>query len=221
MSDLQSQLAALHEHLKSEAPPELVWLYNDGVDEMLATTAGDTALDRGTMAPRFKLPALDGSRLSLSEQLHSGPVVLLFFRGGWCPFCRLQLDAMNQALPRITQAGATLLAITPEKPESTRRTLENLPLDFPILHDQDADVARQFGLIFTLNAKLQALQSALGTPLNEANGTDTQELPVPAVFVVDPGGRVAWRHVDRDYRLKRAEPADILKALEETAVPAN
>ena len=216
MSGIRPQLEALNAHLKSEAPPKLVKLYNDGVDEMLATTAGDAALTPGSKAPGFDLPTLAGARLSLEKQLTGGRVVLLFFRGGWCPFCRLQLRAMNDALPQIAQTGADLLALTPETPASARRTLGELGLLFPVLHDEGAQVARQYGLVFTLNAKLQQLQAALGAPLDQLNGTAGQELPVPAVFIIDHRGRVVWRHVDRDYRLMRAEPQDILNALKGT-----
>lgn len=216
MLRIRPQLEALNQHLKSEAPPELVELFDQGVGEMLATTAGDASLETGSKAPDFELSDLNGARLSLDGHAQGRHVVLLFFRGGWCPFCQLQLKTMNKALPRVKQAGATLLAITPETPESAQRTLGELGLKFPILHDAGATVARQYGLVFTLNAKLQALQTALGVPLDQINGTDNKELPVPAVFVVDPGGQIVWRHVDRDYRLSRAEPNDILDALKQT-----
>lgn len=215
MPGIRSQLEALNEHLTSEAPAELVQLYNDGVNEMLATKAGDAALGPGEKAPGFELEALNGTHVSLRKKFQQGRVVLLFFRGGWCPFCQLQLKAMNDAYPRIAEAGATLLAISPETPVSARETLGDLDLSFSVLHDGGAKVAREYGLVFTLNAKLQALQTALGVPLDQVNGTQKQELPIPAVFIVEPGGQIAWRHVDRDYRLMRAEPQDILNALKE------
>ena len=217
MAGLLVQLAALDAHLTSQAPPDLVQLYTEGVAEMLATNAGEAAIAPGEEAPAFALTARDGTRVSLADQLKNGPVVLLFFRGGWCPFCQLQLKAMNESLPLIAKAGAVLLAVTPETPESASKSLGELSLGFPVLHDGGAQVAASYGLVFKLNAKLQDLQAALGVPLDQTNGSASQDLPVPAVLVVDPSGRVAWRHVDRDYRLKRAEPDHILKALENIA----
>jgi len=216
MGDLGARLADLNEQLKAQAPQDLVRLYDDGVAEMLATTAGDNALNLGHRAPAVDLSDLAGSRISLDRARENGPVILLFFRGGWCPFCKMQLSAMNDALAEISTTGASLLALTPEQPESARQTLGDLGLRFPVLYDETADVARSYGLVFTLNAKLQELQVALGAPLSSLYGTTSQELPVPATFIVGQDGLIAWRHVDRDYRLKRAEPSDILAALNKT-----
>jgi peroxiredoxin len=139
-------------------------------------------------------------------------VVLTFYRGGWCPYCNLQLRAYQRVLPEIRAAGATLVAIAPERPDDTLSTAEKNALEFEVLSDAAGEVGAAYRIYFELSAELQALYAAGGNDLAKRNADGQWHLPIPATYVIAPDGRVAAAFVDVEYR-NRAEPSDILAAL--------
>ena len=211
---LNADLQVLLGELTAKAPPELIARFSEGINEVIASNADQAALNIGDDLPNIIAPDLESRTHHIADALRHGPVVLLFFRGGWCPFCNLQIRAMSLAYPRIAATKASLYALTPELPDSAMSTLGTEPVPFPILFDRSNAIARSFGLVFRLNEALRHVHEALGTPLPKLNGDMSWELPIPAVYVADPKGHIAWRHLDADYR-KRTEPNDILNALRE------
>ena len=180
----------------------------------------DHALTVNDAAPEFTLPDVVGHEISLKSLLAKGPVVISFYRGEWCPFCNLELRALQEALPQMQELGASLVAISPEKPEGGIAATEKNKLTFTVLSDFNNTVARQFGIVFQVGAELQDLsKNVFKNDLALRNGEDSYELPVPATFVLDADGVIRYAHVEVDYMTGRAEPAEIVAALEAIAQP--
>jgi peroxiredoxin len=156
------------------------------------------------LAPSFSLPGRDGGRVSLASLLDKGPVVLVFYRGAWCPYCNTQLAGYQQGLNRILAKGATLVAVSPQLPEKSASMAEKGELRFPVLSDVGLKVARSFGLVFKAPASYGFLP--------DYNGDSSGELPLAATYVIGKDGRILKAFVDQDYK-KRASLEDILAAL--------
>lgn len=161
------------------------------------------ALKEG-QAPGFSLPGVDGKPVSSAALLAKGPVVLVFYRGGWCPYCNVQLAGYQKGLDRIQAKGATLVAVSPQLPEKSAALTEKKELRFPVLSDVGLKVARSFGLVFRAPANYGFLP--------EFNGDPSGELPLAATYVIGQGGRILKAFVDQDYK-NRASLEDILAAL--------
>ncbi len=173
----------------------------------------------GAAAPTFVLPNQHGRPVRLAEYLAHGPVVLLFIRGGWCPFCTLTLRAYQDALPDIQAAGAELLGIGPQPFDSCCTFAERDLLAFPILSDAGNAVAEQFGVVHEIPPTLRKLYVRLGHDLPRLNKTDDWRVPLPATFIIGPDGRVVKSHVATNAH-SRLEPAEVVRALEDARVHA-
>jgi len=209
---LVDRIAAFNEGLASRAPAELIRTIVAEIERLVRAGAGASALAVGAMAPELSLPDARGGDVSLARLTAEGPVVIVFYRGAWCPYCDLQLRAYQEVLPQIRALGAQMIAISPQTPDESLSTAEKKALAFPVLSDAGNAVARRFGLVFRVPPGLDAVHRSLGIDLARSNGDSSSELPVPAVFVIGPDGRVAFRHVDADYR-SRLEPATLLRQL--------
>jgi peroxiredoxin len=180
----------------------------------------DNALKVGQSAPVFTLPDALGDQVSLQALLAKGPVVVSFYRGEWCPFCNIELRALEEALPKMRALGATLIAISPEKPDHGIVATEKNKLTFPVLSDFGNKVARQFGIVFQVGQNLNEFsKNAFKNDIALRNGEDSYALPVPATYVIDTAGVIRFAHVDVDYMLGRAEPEAVVAALETIAPP--
>lgn len=169
------------------------------------------ALGVGDVAPGFALPDAAGRAISLSGLLTTGPVVISFYRGAWCPYCNLELRALQEALPGIRDAEATLVAISPNLPDASMSVIERHELAYPVLSDVGNMVARGFGLVFTVPDDLEAAYRDMGIDVGTANGSDDWEIPIPATYVIDHDRTIVYAFVDADYR-NRAEPSDVVAA---------
>lgn len=209
---LRSELEARKAGFEERASDELKTLYADGLQAVVDAGAVENALSMGDQAPDFTLTNQNGQEVSLSSLLEDGPVVLLWYRGGWCPYCNLTLAAYQQRLDDIRAQGATLVAISPELPDRSISTAEKANLEFQVLSDVGNDVARQYGVVFTLTDGVKASYEQ-SFRLSEHNGDESGELPLAATYVIDRDGTIRWAFLDADYR-NRAEPADVIDALE-------
>jgi peroxiredoxin len=170
------------------------------------------ALDVGANAPLFALPDARGGEVALEDLLTAGPVVLVFYRGAWCPYCNLQLAAFQGALTEIRAAGAELVAVSPQTPDQSLTLAEQRALAFPVLSDAGNRVAREYGLVFTSSAEATATLHELGVELSGFNGDDTNTLPAPSTFVIGQDGRIQFASVSGDYRW-RVGPEEVLDVL--------
>lgn len=209
---LEQDLADFRAEWERTAPAGRAELYTTKVEELRASTLFDQALRGGQAAPDFTLPDAQGRPVTLSGLLRGGPVVITFYRGGWCPYCNIQLRAYQRALPEIVALGGRLVAISPQSPDASLGTAEKNALEFAVLSDAGNAVARSFGLVFALPEELRDAMRSAGKLLPDFNGDDSWELPVPATFVIAPDGKVSLAHVEVDYRL-RLEPDAIIAAL--------
>lgn len=173
------------------------------------------ALRAGLPAPDFVLPNHLGRTAALYDALARGPVVLLFYRGEWCPYCCAQLRAMQLALPQITAAGARLIAVSPELPDHSLSLAERHALDFDILSDRGAAVARSYGLVYRVPDEVRDLYRGYGIDLAGRSGRPLDEpwvLPLPATYVLAPSGIVRFARIDADFT-QRPEPQTIVDLL--------
>ena len=170
-------------------------------------------LQVGTMAPEFSATEAGGGTFSLKSALKEGPVVLIFYRGHWCPVCNKHLARIQDSLKLITCMGATLVAISPQKPEYLRKMEEQTEAEFRLLYDEGYVIADAYDVTFTPDKKqLFMYNTVLNAKLKETHSDGSQRLPIPATYLVDRGGRIAWRQFDPDYK-NRSNVADILGAL--------
>jgi peroxiredoxin len=178
-----------------------------------------SALKAGDRAPSIVLRNARGELIDVGVLLKKGPVIVTFYRGGWCPYCNLELRAFQQVLPEIKAAGAALVAISPEKPDDTLSTAEKNALTFEVLSDVGQKVGRAFGLVYQFTDELKSAYGGFGLNIPEKNGADEWALPISATYLIGRDGSIIYAYTDPDYR-DRADPLDILKLLKLAAVAA-
>ncbi|MFD2541469.1 peroxiredoxin-like family protein [Lacinutrix gracilariae] len=188
-----------------------------GVDEIIskakAFQQGDNAIKIGQKAPKFKLPTPEGKSIALDILLDKGPVVVTFYRGDWCPYCNLQLRALQARLNDIHELGATLVAISPQVPDGSMTKSEISKMEFIVLSDQDAKVASQYGVAWEVpDFLIEHMQVDRNLDLEKINNGNGKILPIPATFVLGNDGIVKWSYVNVDYRT-RSEPNEVIDAL--------
>ncbi len=166
----------------------------------------------GSKAPDAILHDIVGEEVALRNIYADGPVVVVFYRGGWCPFCNKALANWQSHMSELEAAGATLIAISPETTEHMLETAEKSALECMTLVDSNGEAMRRFRVAFQLSPEDQKRYKGFGVDLPKKNATKNWELPAPATFVIDQKGVIRWMHADWDYK-KRAEPADVLRAL--------
>ncbi len=170
------------------------------------------ALGVGDVAPDFVLPDAAGRDVRLSDMLSAGPVALSFYRGAWCPYCNIELRALQEALDGFHDVGATLVAISPNLPDGSMTVTERHELEYPILSDIGNKIASEFGLVFQVQDDLVAEYRDMGIDIGGSNGGTEWEIPLPATYVIDQDRMITYAFVDADYR-KRAEPSDVIAAI--------
>jgi peroxiredoxin len=209
---LKDQLRLMKETSAKRIPPEKAKILEAAIEKLRKAHLTDKALKVGQTMPDFSLPDAHGNPVRLKDLLKKGPVIVTFYRGSWCPYCNAQLASYQQHLPEFRAHGASLVAITPEKPELTLLTEEKKKLEFPILTDAGNKLATKFGLVFGVTGELKDLYRQFGVDLEKSQGNAEWKLPIPATYVVSSKGTVIYAFLDVDYT-NRADPSDLLKAI--------
>ena len=216
---LQDKLDALRTKFETEmAPPEVVAVMHRVTQELIDSGQAERALKAGDRAPAFALPDPDGKILSSRDLLANGPLVLTFYRGAWCPFCNLDLQALEAARPDIEARGASLIAVSQQTAANSRKSQRTNALGFPIVGDKGGDLAQKFGIRWHLPADLQAIHKQLGADLTAFNGEESWTLPMPARYVIAQDGIIAYAEINADYT-RRPEPADVFPVLDHLRKP--
>ncbi len=184
----------------------------DSFEQLMASDTAKNALQTGDSAIDFTLPNAIGEQKKLSQLLEQGPVVLSFYRGGWCPYCNLQFKALNDILPEIQQLGANLIGISPETPDNSISTIEKHQLKFEVLSDVGNTIANKYGLVMTVIEKLRPYYLQWGFDIPTLNGDDSYQLPVPATYIINQDNNITACYVNKNYT-ERMEPNDIISAL--------
>jgi peroxiredoxin len=210
---LARQLADYKAGFKQRVAPEREAMMEAATADLKATGIEARALQVGARAPELSLPDATGKPVALSLLWQRGPLVLIFYRGGWCPYCNLELRAWQQQLAALKHLGASLAAISPQTPDNSLSTAQKNELAFPVLSDSSLAAAEAFGVAFTLPPELVDLYGQVGNDLPVLNGNGQWTLPLPATYVIDRDGRIVFAHIEADYR-ERAEPADVMRAVQ-------
>lgn len=212
MKSLKKQTDAKIE-MGRQANPNFMKSVDDVVTQAKAFQQGNNAIRLGQKAPNFRLPDAENNLISFDDVLKKGPVIVTFYRGSWCPYCNLQLRALQEKLTDIQALGAELIAISPEIPDASLTKNEISNMDLIVLSDQDAKIASQYGVAWEVpEVLLQHMKVDRQLNLETINNGNGSILPIPATFVIGRNGLVVWRYVDVDYRT-RSEPNDIIEAL--------
>mgnify|MGYP005850880967 CR=1 FL=1 len=207
---LSRELNALSEQYAKRLPPAVWQVMETGIAEVGQSDVMQQAKRTGDAAPDFMLPSAQGPYVRLSERLAQGPVVLVWYRGGWCPYCNRQLAAWQGMLHELNVAGGQLLALCPDLPDSTMSTAERQGLAFPVLSDTGSVVARSYGLVYTMPEAVAQLYKGMNLPAY--TGHNRMELPLSATYLIDSQGVIRYAHVEADYR-QRAEPDEVIRQL--------
>ena len=198
---LKAQLDACRRAFEASTPPGIVAALEGSVAELVQTGLVRQAAKAGERAPLFRLRSNTGAFVSLSEAVDRGPVVVSFFRGGWCPFCRLELQALAEAQSEIERLGATLVGLSPLADGDSCSS-------FPILKDPGCRIAVRYRIAFTVAPQFRPAYVALGYPERSEKDPDHWVLPLPATYIIDHNGIVVLSYVDADYTT-RLEPTEI------------
>jgi len=213
--ELRTQIEELERSLPP-LPPDKAQLLEKAAQDLQRSGIADQVLKAGAQAPDFTLPNAVGKPVNLDKALSSGPVVVTFYRGIWCPYCSLQLKAYQKILPEIQRLGGSLIAISPQSPDQSQATLLKNFLQYEVLSDLGNQVARQFGLVYKVPAAVRDVYRSFGTDLPAFNADSSWELPIPGTFVIGNERRILLSYADSDPR-NRLEPATIVEALEVVA----
>ena len=210
---LQEQLKAKYEEIKKNAPNEVA-IFDADTESFISSGDAPQGIQVGDQLASFELPNQLGQTISLDEFQGDSNIVISFYRGGWCPYCNIELCVLQQALPEFKSHGARLIAISPQLPDESMSTAEKNELSFPVLSDAGNKVAREFGLVFTLSEQLRPLYESFNIDLPATNGDKSFELPIPATFIIDSDGVVKGAFVNADYK-QRMDLSDIINVLKE------
>ena len=201
-----------NELIAKYVPAETQAIHARAVAELKGRNLAANILPVGAKALAFTLSDHDGKIVSSSDLLAKGRLVLCFIRGRWCPFCVGQMEAMNLILPRIEQAGAAFVAISPQTVKQSYFMHDQHKLRFPLLSDVGNKVAWQFGLVYRVPEAQEAIYRRAFVNLPLANGDESWELPIPATYIIDKDGTVLYASANEDYS-ERAEPSEVLNFL--------
>ena len=205
-----TQKEALNERKTSfgkKADENTKTMYKNSLDALSESGILEAAKNVGDVAPNFSLKNALGEEVSLKKYLEKGPVVLVWYRGGWCPYCNLNLHYLQAELPNIKAQGATLLALTPELPDQSISTSEKHHLEFEVLSDLNNKVASDYGVVFKLTDEVAKIYNEK-FGLNKHNGDTSNELPLAVTYIINTDGKIVYAFLDADYR-NRAEPSDL------------
>ena len=210
---LKAQIDAYNVQKEAKLPADVLALMNTTNEELIAQHVRDNALQVGQKVANFSLANHRGDTVALTDLLAKGPVIISFYRGGWCPYCNLELKALNDYLPKFKAHNAQLVAVSPQLPDESLSTAQKNELEFDVLSDVSNTVANQFGLLFTLDERIQSLYTGFGIDFESYYGDKSFKLPLPATYVINQDGIITYAFISEDYTL-RAEPEAVLNALQ-------
>jgi peroxiredoxin len=210
---LQDKLDAFKADFEGKkAPPHVVAIMHRATADLIATGQAERAAKAGATAPKFELPEVNGKMIGSAALLAHGPLVVTFYRGVWCPYCNMDLQAIEEAADEIRSLGASLVAISPQTAPNRRKSERENALSFPILSDHGNAVANAFGIRFRLPDELIEVYKGFGNDLTIGNGEGSWTLPMPARYVIGADGVIAYAEVNPDYT-RRPDPGELLPVL--------
>lgn len=212
MGALKDMIDAYNAGKIKKVSAEILATMAQATEELRRSGIERRALRTGDAMPDFELPNQHGEQRRLSDYLARSPIVLNVYRGGWCPYCNMEMKALHDVLPEIQAHGAQLVAMAPETPDKAVLTAERHAIDIDILSDAGNQIAEEMGLVFELPQALRPVYEKTGIDLPAYNGDNSFKLPVPATYIVGQDGVIAYHFVNADYT-QRLEPAEIVAKL--------
>jgi len=209
---LQEELNEILEAFYALVSEDDIKTYQSYLESIEKQRIAEGAVKACSPAPDFELQDQDDETVRLKDLLERGPVVLVFYRGKWCPHCNATLIAMQKILPRIQEKGASLVAISPMLPDGTQVFATKRDLEFPVLSDFGNQVARKYRLTFTVPEEVRPSMEAWGENVPEHNGECSWEIPLPATYIINTEGDIVWSFIDNDPGC-RGEPDDVVAAI--------
>uniref|UniRef100_E6QKD5 thioredoxin-dependent peroxiredoxin n=1 Tax=mine drainage metagenome TaxID=410659 RepID=E6QKD5_9ZZZZ len=211
-SPLQDQLDAITANTRALVPAERLAIGERAVAELFASGIEERILPVGAQAPEFALEDSTGRLQRSRDLLALGPLIITFFRGRWCPYCMTELETWRNLYGQIRSFGAFLVAVSPETQRQSDFAVQQHGLPFPLLHDSEARLAEQFGLVYTVPEYQREYMRSIMINLPFLNGESSWRLPLPATYVLDHSGKVLFAEAHADFRV-RPEPAEALAAM--------
>ena len=215
-STIAEQVADYHRASAGQLPAEVAGAF--AAEQRALAAAGEPSglVQPGTRLPDGELLGVAGQPATLAETLSGKPAVIVFYRGGWCPYCSIALRTYQaQLVPPLAERGISLIAISPQTPDGSLSTKESKELTFTVLSDQGNQIAGQLGILTAPSDGARAAQLQLGLDLTQVNADRTTGLPMPTVVIADADGVIRWIDVHPDYTTM-AEPGQVLQAVTET-----
>lgn len=217
--DLQQELIELKQRQQKELPRQVLEANEKLIKEISVSKVASRGLKAGDNLYSYKkdfnfvLPDTEGGLVEFAKIVEAGPVVLSFYRGGWCPYCNLEMKVLKAKSAAIRKLGAQMIAISPEVPSFYSNPDKEKPLGFYIASDSGNSTAKKLGISFEVPFYLFQAYKSVGIDLKKHQGLEKVELPIPATYVIDQTGNIAYAYVSEDFT-QRASIVGILKALE-------
>jgi peroxiredoxin len=203
---------------KEQAPQKVQNEMQKAYEELSRKKVGSDSLSINDTFPDFELINQNNSKVTLDELLkESNYLLITFYRGGWCPYCNLELRALQEKLPELNVLGTNLVAITPERPDQSLSTAEKNELNFSVLSDINSELSSKIGISFELPENLKPIYYKFGIDIPKHNGDNNFTLPVPATYLIDKKKNVLLSFKDVDYTV-RLNPEDIINQLEKLQI---
>ena len=212
MNELAKQIEQFNNELATQVPQEVLEAFGKSIEDLQKKKIEEKSIKLGEIMPEFLLPNVKNEIINSNEILKNGKMIIAFYRGSWCPYCNLQLKTLQDYLTKIKDKKATLVAISPQSPDSSLTVVEKHNLTFEVLTDTDNLFAKQLGISFELQDFVLPYYQALGIDLMHFNKNNDNSLPVPAVFVIDQNGKIIYKFVDANY-MNRIDIDELLQTL--------
>lgn len=217
MSRLLDEIKKYQEAFKEKVPEDIQKVMLDATEELKRLSLSKDALKVSDKAINFELPNAVNKPVSLKEALENNEfVVINFYRGQWCPYCNLELKALQTINDELVKLNAKIIAISPQTPDSSLSTKEKNELAFEVLSDKENKVAKEYGLVFSLAEELRPIYKSFGIDIEGSNKEDSYELPMPATYIINKNQEIIYSFIDEDYT-KRSEPQTILDIIQKNS----
>jgi peroxiredoxin len=215
MPTLKSRINAYKEEFNEQTPEHIRMTMGQAIERLQKQNLSQKALKQGDHITPFTLLDAHNKTINIAELLNKNNfLVLSFYRGGWCPYCNLELQYLQKILPELKILNAQLLAISPQTPDYSLQTQQNNELQFEVLSDKNNTVARKFGLVYSLDDELRPVYESLGIDILQSNKSGSYDIPLPATYVVNKHFEIIYAFVDEDYT-NRCEPQTIVHSIKE------
>lgn len=213
MSRLAQEIKKFNEEFLPQIPVEVQTVMFNATKELKDKNISKNALKIGDIAKEFNLPNAVGKEVSLYKAIEQNDyVIITFYRGQWCPYCNMELHALQGINEELAKLNTTIIAISPETPDLSLSMQEKHNLEFEVLSDAHNKIAKEYGLVFSLNEELKPIYKKFDIDIEAANRDNSYELPMPATYILNKNKEIIFAFVDEDYT-KRCEPQDILDAI--------